>query len=500
MKPLAAALFAGVSTLAATAPALAQTTVRQAEDSYFRSAQEDLATLIARQPNTGRAKNVILFVVDGLSIPTVTAARILEGQFRGEDGEPNTLAFENLLPYVALSKTYTHDAQVADSAPTSTAMVSGVKSVNGTIGVTQAIEVDVCASQKGAEVTTIFELAEEAGLATGIVSTARITHATPAATFAKAAGRDWENDTDLTDEARRNGCADIASQLIDWPAGDGFEVVMGGGRGNFMPADQSDPEDQTRAGARQDGRDLIAEWRDRYDDGAYVWNREQFDAIDPEVTSRVFGLFNRSHMQYEADRESDTGGEPSIAEMTTRAIELLSKNEDGFVLMVEGGRVDHAHHAGNAYRALTDTIAVSQAVQAAYDAVDPEETLIVLTADHSHVFNMAGYPARGNDILGVAGTADDGKPYTTLGYQNGPGARLDEPRADLTGVDTSDPDFLQQALVPLESETHAGDDVAIFAQGPWAHLFQGVMEQNVIYHVMTHALDFAPTEQRASAQ
>lgn len=475
--------------LAMSTSVTAQQAVRQAQDSYFTAGQSQLAHQLALTPNTGRARNVIYFVVDGLSVPTITAARILEGQQRGVDGESNRLSFEELLPWSALSRTYTHDAQVADSAPTATALVAGVKSLNGTIGVTQNAVMGDCASQKGNEVTTIFEQAEAAGLSTGIVSTARITHATPAATFAKVAGRDWENDTTLPDEARANGCTDIAAQLVDWPAGDGFEVIFGGGRGNFMPAEQADPEDATKTGARKDGRDLIAEWQARHNDGAYVWNREGFDALDPAATPRAFGLFNRSHMEYEADRARDAGGEPSIAEMTVKAIEILDRNPEGYVLMVEGGRVDHAHHAGNAYRALTDTIAVAEAVKAAMDAVNPEETLIVLTADHSHVFSIAGYPARGNDILGIAGIADDGKPYTTLGYMNGPGARLDEPRADLTGVDTTDPDFLQQALVPLgESETHAGDDVAILAQGPWAHLFSGILDQQVVYHVVNHAL------------
>ncbi len=483
-------LVAGsIAMLAMSSSVMAQSAVQQAQDSYFVSGQQQLEHQLGLQPNTGRARNVIYFVVDGLSIPTITAARILEGQQRGVDGESNKLAFEELLPYSALSRTYTHDAQVADSAPTATALFSGVKSLNGTIGVTQNAVPEECASQKGNEVTTIFEQAEAAGLATGIISTARITHATPAAAFAKVAGRDWENDTNLTEEAKANGCTDIAAQLIDWPAGDGFEVVFGGGRGNFMLAEQTDPEDETKTGARMDGRDLIAEWQARHNDGVYVWNREGFDAIDPAATPRAFGLFNRSHMEYEADREADAGGEPSIAEMTVKAIEILEQNPEGYVLMVEGGRVDHAHHAGNAYRALTDTIAVAEAVKAAMDAVNPEETLIVLTADHSHVFSIAGYPTRGNDILGIAGVADDGKPYTTLGYMNGPGARLDEPRADLSEVDTTDPDFLQQALVPLgESETHAGDDVAILAQGPWAHLFSGILDQQVVYHVVNHAL------------
>lgn len=487
MTTIIRSLALGASAIALGTTAMAQE-VQQAQDSYFTAAQAELQKKLATEANTGRAKNVVLFVVDGMSVPTMTAARILEGQQRGVDGESNVMVYEDLLPYTAMSKTYTHDAQVADSAPTATAMVSGVKSVNGTIGVTQAITMGDCASQQGAEVTTIFERAEAAGLATGIVSTARITHATPAATYAKVAGRDWEADKDLPEEAKAGGCKDIAAQLIDWPAGDGFEVVFGGGRGNFMLADQQDPEDETATGARTDGRDLVAEWTAKHNDGVYVWNQEGFDAIDPANVSRAFGLFNRSHMQYDVDREKDAGGEPSLAEMAVKAVDLLAKNENGFVLMVEGGRVDHAHHAGNAARALTDMIAVNEAIKAVSEKVDLNETLFILTADHSHVFSIAGYPERGNPILGIAGTGDDGKPYTTLGYMNGPGARLDEPRADLTDVDTTDIDFLQQALVPLgESETHAGDDVVIMAQGPWAHLFHGVVEQNLIYHVMDHA-------------
>jgi alkaline phosphatase len=208
-------------------------------------------------------------------------------------------------------------------------------------------------------------------------------------------------------------------------------------------------------------------------------------------------------MQYETDRAKDKGGEPSLVEMTIKAIDMLSKDEDGYVLMVEAGRIDHAHHAGNAYRALQDTVALSDAVKATMAKVNQEDTLVIVTADHSHVFTMAGYPNRNNPILGVAGTADDKKPYTTLGYMNGPGAMKEgAAREDVTNVDTQDPDYLQQALVPLEeSETHAGDDVAILAQGPWAHLFQGIVEQNMIYHVMAKATDMAAKPQKqASAQ
>lgn len=491
MRKIARTLTAGISIAAIAAPAFAQE-VKQAEDSYFKQAQSEMQAIMALQPNTGKARNVILFVGDGMSIPTITASRIFDGQKKGVDGESNKLSFEKL-PYLALSKTYTSDAQVADSAPTATAMVSGVKAPNGTIGVTQKAVYEDCSTVAGNEVTTIFEQAEAAGLSTGVVSTARITHATPASTYAKTANRDIENDSQIKDAADQ-GCKDIAAQLVDWPAGNGFEVILGGGRSNFMKADQADPEASDKMGSRKD-RDLIADWKAKYNDGAYVWNKAEFDAVDVSKTGHLFGLFERSHMQYETDRAKDKGGEPSLAEMTTKAIDMLSKNDQGYVLMVEAGRIDHAHHAGNAYRALQDTVALSDAVAAALAKVNPEETLVVVTADHSHVFSIAGYPKRNNPILGVAGMGDDKKPYTTLGYMNGPGAKLDELRADLTNVDTQDPDFLQQALVPLgESETHAGDDVAILAQGPWAHLFQGIVEQNMIYHVIAKAAGMGPKQ------
>jgi alkaline phosphatase len=227
---------------------------------------------------------------------------------------------------------------------------------------------------------------------------------------------------------------------------------------------------------------------------------------DPSNTEYLLGLFEPSHMQYEADRPNDRAGEPSLTEMTEKAIKMLQKNPKGFFLMVEGGRIDHAHHAGNAKRALLDTIEMARAVKKAYEMTDPEDTLIIVTADHSHTFTIAGYPHRGNNILGlVAGvpeidgdpvTPDKdrlGLPYTTLGYANGPGWRdaiaTGQKRPDLTGVDTTALNFLQEATVPLSSETHAGEDVPVFASGPMAHLVHGSMEQNWIFHVMREAFN-----------
>jgi len=255
----------------------------------------------------------------------------------------------------------------------------------------------------------------------------------------------------------------------------------------------SDPEDAGAAGRRKDGRNLPQEWSKRAG-ASYVWNKAQFDAIDPRRTRHLLGLFERSHMEYEQDRPNDTGKEPSLAEMTAKAIDVLDNNSrKGYFLMVEGGRVDHAHHAGNASRALTDAIALSDAVRTALKKTDERDTLIIVTADHSHTFTVAGYPDRGNDILGKVVTNGqlaldkNGKPYTTLGYVNGPGYRGPNARPDLSNVDTAHPDYLQEATVPLGDETHAAEDVGIYARGPGAHAFQGVVEQNTIFHVMAQS-------------
>ncbi|MCB5187764.1 alkaline phosphatase [Methylobacillus caricis] len=483
-----------------------------AEDAstWYEDGQAALAAAKKLYPNTRKAKNVILFVGDGMGVSTVTAARILEGQLKGLDGERNKLSFETL-PYLALSKTYSANQQTSDSAPTMTAMVTGVKTNDGVLSVNQTVKNGDKDNNKvqAAKLATILELAEQNGRSTGIVSTARITHATPAATYAHTSTRDWESDNNVPADTE---VKDIASQLIDnfgaGGIGNGIEVVLGGGRSKFLPNTFNDPEDAGRMGERRDGRNLAQEYVNKFG-GKYVWNQAQFDAINPANTDRLLGLFERSHMEYEHDRPTDTGKEPSLAEMTGKAVDILKKNPQGFFLMVEAGRIDHGHHANNAYRALTDTIALSDAVKKALEKVDLNETLIIVTADHSHTMTIGGYPERGNPILGkvtVDGNltkATDGNPYTTISYANGKGYYPNVPGEDvynfparsgriedMTNVDTSHPDFHQEVTVPLDSETHAAEEVEIFAGGPKAYLFQGIQEQHYIFHVMKDAFGF----------
>jgi alkaline phosphatase len=481
---------------------------------WYQQGQDALKQALNTKANKRKAKNVILFIGDGMGISTITAARILAGQLAGKQGEEHSLSFERL-PFAALSKTYNTNLQIPDSAGTMSAIMTGVKTEGGFISVNQYAKRKDCASSKGTNLKTLLEELEERNYATGIVSTARITHATPAATYAHVPEREWEGDVRMPEIALQQGCQDIAKQLVTFPHGNGIEVIMGGGRRYFLPKDVSDPEYPGKAGKRKDGIDLVNEWSKRYKDGTYVWNDKQFASVKPENISHLLALFEPSHMQFEVDRQKDGAGEPSLAQMTGLAIRVLQKNKKGYFLMVEGGRIDHAHHYGNAYRALHDAIAFADAVSAALQHVDLAETLVIVTADHSHVFTMGGYPTRGNPILGKVYSVDgggeakqtpelakDNKPYTTLGYYNGDGfavmddiGKRDEDknpgqpgRADISGIDTEKSNYYQESLVPMIDETHGGEDVAIFAGGPWAHLFQGVHEQNYIYHVMRHAL------------
>lgn len=471
------------------------------------------------QNQLGAAKNIILFVGDGMSLTTVTASRIFDGQRKGLLGEENNLSFDKF-PFSGLAKTYAVDTQVPDSASTMTAMVTGVKTDRGIISISEDVVRGECGTQAGNELISALDLAELAGLSTGIVTTTRITHATPAATYAKSADRDWEDPSEMPQSAIDGGCQDIAAQLVAYQSNlnqrypgaksDGIEVMMGGGLRHFLPESQADKE-KNSIGKRPDGRNLVDEWKQINPKGIYLDNRTDFDAANFEQAAQVLGLFSASHMRFEANRQHNGYQQPSLSEMTANAIKVLQKNPKGFFLMVEAGRIDHAHHTSNAYNALSDTVEFSNAVDVAIQATNAEDTLVIVTADHGHVFTMAGYPKRGNPILGKVVSlgetkpqlALDNLPYTTLGYANGRGHRhlgletdadqcYHQPvfagRANLTGMDTTQPGFFQESLVPLASETHSGEDVAIYASGPGAHLISGSNEQTIIFHVIDHAV------------
>jgi len=477
------AVLAGFCITQAQAQALPSS---QLNNPWFVEAQQHVNSR-ASLASADTAKNLILFVGDGMGIATLTAARIYGGQQEGGLGEENTLSFERF-EHTALVKTYNTDAQIPDSAGTMTAMMSGLKTNAGLVGVHPSVRRGNCEAVADNELPAVVELAEIKGLSTGVVSTARITHATPAATYAKSADRSWEDISDIPENAVAQGCVDIAKQLIDFESNterrfpnmdvDGIDVVLGGGRRHFLPSNPSS--------------DLV-------------------NTLDMNAEQRVFGLFNSSHMEYDAQRTESSGREPSLSKMTRKAIELLDNNANGFVLIVEAGRIDHSHHAGNAYGALNETVELARAVSVAQDMTNSADTLIMVTADHSHVMTISGYPARGNPILGKVQSkggdspalASDGLPHTTLGYTNGPGFRdygdntnPDRTYADgsvagrqnLSQVNTRASGFHQETLVPLVAETHGGEDVSVHATGPGAFRAQGTIEQSQIFHIIDKAL------------
>lgn len=433
----------------------------------------------AKTDDKKTSNNLILFIGDGMGVSTVTAGRIFDGQSNGLSGEEHYLAFEKF-DHLALIKTYNFDAQVPDSAGTATAMMSGYKARIGTLNVPPDNLFAGCGDRPAPP--TLAKRAADKGLSVGIISTARLTHATPAAVFSHSPSRDWEADKDITGIAAESGCTSIAAQLVatDTP----INLALGGGHKELTDA-------QRNQWAAQDANHLTI------DTGA------DFNRLSPSDGQDVLGLFSRSHMAYEADRAQTD--EPSLAEMTRFAIENLSSRAGGYVLMVEAGRIDHAHHGGNAYRALRDVQALNEAVKTALEMTGDDTTLLV-TADHSHVFTIAGYPKRGNPILGLVTPpqsleqllndqegdgpvlAQDDQPYTTLGYHNGGGPRRLETSQALTDNEVQSPDFRQQVAIPLGSETHAGEDVALYATGPGAERVRGVMEQNEISDVIDAAL------------
>lgn len=455
--------------------------------------------LLAATPAAAQKNNVILFVGDGMGVSTVTSTRIA---MVGVDGQ---LAMDRM-PYTAISRTASADYITPDSAATMSAMMTGVNTNTGVIGYGPTTEyADFNGNGNGPRLTNIGELATSMGYAVGIVTTTRVTHATPAAVFAHVNNRNQENE--------------IAAQMVPGGAGyndrlgDGLHVIFGGGRRHFLPTSASD--DEGVPGRRSDGRDLRNELQQR--GYRYVWNRQGFNSLSG--SGRAVGLFASSHLEYEADRDS---GQPSLEEMTRKAIQILTATGKPYFLMVEGGRIDHAHHAGNAFRAFTDTRMFDRAINTAQRSVNLNKTLILATADHSHVFTIAGYPMRPlgdlrynprsvpasfrnqshHGILGTVhginsgGTISEsgdsgGIPYTILGYANGPGHRSGSrvnPNSDRTTgyggavpSSTAHSAYLQEATIPLGIETHAGEDVMIYAVGRTSENVRGTVPNSKVF-------------------
>ncbi|KAM7345784.1 membrane-bound alkaline phosphatase-like [Cochliomyia hominivorax] len=450
--------------------------------------QELEVNLGKQQLNMNKAKNIIFFLGDGMSLSTVAAARMLKGQKKGNTGEEEVLSFEKF-PFTGLSKTYCTNAQVADSACTATAYLCGVKGNIVTIGVNANVEFNNCTASMDPKnhVSSIAQWAQKAGKSTGFITTTTLTHASPSGSYAHVANRLYESDTDISSFGKDpSECMDIATQLITQEPGRNFDIIMGGGMSKFLPNTIQDPHGNL--GIRKDGKNLISLWQEMHPDGVLVTNRQQLLRLNTSRVSHIMGIFQSKYMDYHL--VADPVAQPTLAEMTEIALKRLQHNDKGYFIFIEGGLIDIAHHGTQAAISLDETLEFEKAIQLAREMTNPQDTLIVVTSDHAHPLTISGYPGRGTDILGLNQHDIDanGLKYSTLNYPIGPKQYLDDhgQRLDLEKIHR-DFSFEYPTYIKGDDGRHSGDDVGIFASGPFDYLFTGVLQQSTIPHLMAYA-------------
>ncbi len=289
-----------------------------------------------------RPKGIILFIGDGMGINQLRSAAIYSRQILNKP-----LVIDSI-GTIGMTTTFSADSEITDSAAASTALYSGHKVNNGVINILP----------DGRQVFNIGHAAKKAGFSVGVISTTRLTHATPAALYSRSPHRDDENF--------------IADQLPEFEP----DVAMAGGLAYFIP--------RTREGSkRKDDKDLIEVMKSK--GYRYVTSGSDLKAVDPSATRKLLGLFALSHMAYELDRVNvpELANQPDLASMTMVALSILERNPRGFFLMVEAGRIDHACHGHDIKASIYDTLALDEAVRRVLEHQKTHaDVLVLVTADH----------------------------------------------------------------------------------------------------------------------
>jgi alkaline phosphatase len=433
-------------------------------------------------------QNVILMIPDGFGPASVTMARDF---LRWRDGTTE-LPYDSL--HVGSARTFSANSRITDSAAGGTALATGVKTYSG------AISVDTARRPVG----TLLEGAERQGLATGLVVTSRLTHATPAAFSAHVPDRDLENK--------------IAEQQLNQD----IEVLLGGGKRHFLPETASNS-------ARNDERNLLK----AADEQGYqiVETADELAQVDE---GPLLGLFSDGHMAYEIDRPPS---QPSLAQMMDRAIDVLSDRGDGYFLMVEGSRIDHAGHTNDAAAHLHDILAFNDAVKTALDAARGSNTLVVIVSDHEtggltlgrnrdgeaiyqwHPDELADVTASSFALAdsirairqsGAAPETVKQRIEATVARLTGVADPTNERIRRLTTVEGTyalgkavSPVVNHEALVGWTTHGHTAVDVGLYAYGPGANRFVGNHDNTTVARKLAALMDVnlrALTERmRASA-
>jgi alkaline phosphatase len=457
-------------------------------------------------PEKKTAKNVILFIGDGMGLVSRQIARILskgitQGKYNG------LLEMELLKDGMALLNTSGYDSLVTDSANSASAYATGHKSVVNAMGVYENSDPDPLAHPK---VENIAELVKRAaGMSVGVVTTSNITDATPAAMVAHTRRRAEQNF--------------IAGEMLK------ADVVLGGGSQQFLP--QSTPGSR-----RRDDRDLIEEFKTK--GYSFAGNRAELAAAKG---GKVLGLFNLDNMNVYLDREilkdpdvlKGFNDQPNLMEMTKKAIDILSQNKSGFFLMVEGACIDKQLHVMDWERSAYDTIEFDKAIAVAREfAAKDGSTLILVTADHSHGVSITGtyhekdgktgreavrtYAASAFPTFVDAdgdGFPENPAPDVTLAveYANHPDyyedfkfhAKPVSPAVMSGDVAVANASRASKGIFYLgnipgaeSQEVHAADDVPLSAGGPGADYFKGVMDNTEVFFGIVRALGLDPANKK----
>lgn len=457
---------------------------------------------ITNEKSKKRAKNVILFVGDGMSLQARQIARILSKGIT--EGRYNDLLNMEKMDNVAVVTTSGYDAIVTDSANSASAYATGHKSVVNAMGVYENCTKDPFDDPK---VENIIELVKRTrGMATGIVSTSNITDATPAAMVSHTRRRAEQNfiaQTMLEDKHRP-------------------DLILGGGSRHFIPMD-------VPGSKRKDNVDVIKS----FEELGYSFSGTKTELENmPQSADKLLGLYQLDNMNVYIDRAviknpkvlKGFTDQPGLVEMTEKAIDTLSKNDNGFFLMVEGACVDKQLHVLDWQRAAYDNIELDKAVGAAQKfAAQNNDTLIIVVADHAHGASITGtyHELDGKTGREAVRTYADSKwptfedadgdgypdnpdPAVTLAVQfaNHPDCNIDYRFKDvptppaIMGKDgkaianplTKGEFYAGNIPAKADQEVHAADDVILTAQGPGADYFKGTMDNTEVFFGIVRAL------------
>lgn len=413
------------------------------------------------------SKNLIILIGDGMGPAQVTLTRLYAQKYFDQD----MLTLDEIL--VGTNSTFAGDSTykdesgvVTDSAASATAFGTGFKTYNGAISVTN--------EEVARPIASVIEAAEAAGKATGLISTARITHATPAAYATHVRQRSMENA--------------IAAQYVT----SGVDVLLGGGERHFVATEEEAKFGKTK---REDGLNVIELFQEK---GYEVVTSS--DELEKAKGEKLLGLFNDSHIPYNLDRE-DTQV-PSLAEQLSKAIEVLERDDDGFVIMVEGGRIDHAGHANDIHSVVQETLEFDEAVKVALEyAKQDGETSVMVTADHETggltigsrnvydtYFDIFKKVTASSEIIGKeleeAEDRDDVRKivekYTGINDLTEEEVSLILDGKEWDGTESSygreggfNAVISKRALIGWTGHGHTGVDVSVYAYGPVARYLTG---------------------------